>query len=419
VPLDAAGDPTYYTIAWYDSRTEPQVEWLDAHIGKDALFAVSGLSLQPIFGLCKLLWLKQNEPDAFTRTVRWLHVSDYVAYQLSGAAATDYSLASRVLALDLARGAWSDEVLNAAGIDGRLFAPLTTSGTRIGAVTPEAAALTGLPAGAAVSVGGHDHVVGAFGVGVTEPGMMLDSMGTAETIFVTLDAPLTDPAMGRQGFTQGAHVVPGRFYVIGSTYTSGAAMAWLRESAGDAPYETLIAEAEAVPVASGGVVFLPHLRLASPPHDDPLARGAFIGLTTGATRGALFRAVMEGLAYDCRAMLDALLAFPEVAPVTDIRPIGGSTRNRALMGIKASVFNRPLTLTGVSDATCLGAALLAGLGAGVYADADDAQRTVAHALSRVEPDAGAVALYERVYQDVYRALYPALAPLHHRLSRTV
>jgi xylulokinase len=416
VPLDAHGQPTYNAIAWFDRRTQPQVEWLDRTIGKDRLFDISGLSLQPIFGMCKLLWLKENQPDSFARTVHWLNMADYMAYRLCGVLATDYSLASRTLALDLRHLRWAVDLLQEVGLSPELFAPLCVSGTRLGPVTPAASAVTGLPTTTQVAVGGHDHVCGALAVGVTEPGAMLNSLGTAEAIFIPLRQPVTDPAMGRQGYTQGAHVVAEHYYVLGGLYTSGANVEWLREILGnDVDYATLTAEAEQAPPGSLGVYFLPHLRLANPPYDDPKGRGAFIGLSTDVKRGALFRAVLESLAYESRNSLEPLLTYPEVEQLQKIYAIGGSTRNQLLMRIKAAVLNQPITVAMVAEATSLGAAILGGLGVGVYPDVPSALTQLRHDQTLVEPVADEAALYETYFRQVYQQLYVALRPLHHTI----
>jgi xylulokinase len=416
-PLDAEGRPTYEAIAWFDQRTQAQVDWLAQQIGRDHLFELTGLSLQPIFGLCKLLWLKENQPEAFARTVRWLNMADYIAYRLSGVQATDYSLASRTLALDLHRLQWADALLAEVGLSPSLFAPLVLSGTRLGIVTPQAAEATGLPPTAWVAAGGHDHVCGALAVGVVEPGAMLNSMGTAEAVFVPLKQPLMDPEMGRQGYTQGAHVVAGHYYVFGGQYTSGASVEWWREILGaTVDYGQLTLEAEAAPPGSLGVCFLPHLRLASPPYDDPKGRGAFVGLNGDAKRGVLFRAILEGLAYESRHGLETLLTYPGVAALERIYAIGGNTRNALLMQIKASVYNQPITVVEATEATCLGAAVLGGLGAGVYADVP-AMLAQLHQgrQTLIEPVAGQVELYEAYFRQVYQQLYLALRPLHHAL----
>ena len=308
------GAATTDSIAWFDTRTRPQARWLAERIGKDELFARSGLSLQPIFSLNKLLWHREHEPDAWARSVRWLMLADFIAYRLSGEAATDLSLASRTLMLDLRQKRW-DEANAGPGRDRSESAGAAgAGGTPLGHVTAGAAALTGLPVTAVVASGGHDHVCGALAAGVTRPGQMLNSLGTAEALFLPIEQPLADPKAGRQGYTQGAHVVGGGYYAFAGQYTSGASIEWLRDllGAADDPvaYEELIAGAERVPAGSLGVLFLPHLRLANPPYDDPRSRGALIGLTMDAGRDAVTRAIFEGLALESRNTLEPLLAYP-------------------------------------------------------------------------------------------------------------
>lgn len=415
-PIDAHGQPTYDVIAWFDQRTQPQIEWLDRMIGKDRLFDITGLSLQPIFGLGKLLWFKENQPDAFARTVRWLNMADYIAYRLCGEAATDYSLASRTLALDLRRLVWAGDLLREVGLSPDIFAPLSQSGTRLGPVLAEVAAATGLPASAQVAVGGHDHVCGALATGVIQPGDMLSSLGTTEAIFLPLNQPITDPLMGRQGYTQGAHVVADHYYVLGGLYTAGVCVDWMRQILGnDLDYAAAIAAAEQSPPGSLGVCFLPHLRLANSPYDDPKGRGAFIGLSTDVKPEVMFRAVLEGLAYESRHSLESLLAFPGVAALRRAYVIGGGTRNSLLMQIKATVLNKPITIATVAEATSLGAAILGGLGAGVYSDVPAALTLLYQNQTLVEPVAAQVSLYENIFRQVYQHLYLTLKPLHHTI----
>lgn len=417
VPLDAAGRPTHDMIAWFDRRTQPQVDWLERTFGKDRLFAITGLSLQPIFGLCKLLWLKEHQPEALTRATTWLNVADYFAFRLCGVPATDLSLASRMLALDLRHRIWALDLVNETGLPARLLPPVVPSGTRLGAVLPQAARDTGLSTVTLVAAGGHDHDCGALAAGVINPGDVLDSMGTAEAIFVPLEQPIDDPRLGRQGYSQGVHVVEGRYYVHGGIYTSGACVAWWRDVVSrEHDLAALIAEAAAVPPGSLGACFVPHLRLANPPHDDPQARGTFVGLTTDTGRGALFRAVLEGLALESRLSLDALLSYAGVAPLRCLVAIGGGTRNSLLMGIKASVLDQTVAVTDVDEATSLGAAILGGLGAGVYRDAQDAAATLHLGRLNIEPDPAQTQVYEPLYREVYRRIYPAVREIHHLID---
>jgi len=416
VPLDAENNALYPAIAWYDSRTEPQAEWLGKTLGKDRIFHTTGLSLQPIFGLCKLLWLKENEADIFSKTVRWLNISEYIAFRLSGEQATEYSLASRTMALDIVKRQWADDILSEVGLSSDIYAPLVASGTVIGQVMDDVSQITGLPTSVKVATGGHDHVCGAFALGVTNPGMVLDSMGTAETIFLSLPEALTNPQLGREGYTQGAHVVPDLYYVFGSLYQSGGSIEWFRSTFNEiVDYDTLIQEAQAIAPGSHGVTFLPHLQLASSPFDDIRGRGAFVGLGIDVNRGMLFRSILEGIACDVRQILEAVLAYESVPPLETVFAFGGLTRNRLLMQIKATVLNRPINITGVSDAVSLGAAMLGGLGTGVYYDIQHAQELRHHNVEQIDPISDQVELYEQLYTTVYQPLYPAIKQLNHAL----
>ena len=215
-------------------------------------------------------------------------------------------------------------------------------------------------------------------------------------------------------------MVGGGYYVFASTYTSGACIEWLRDLLGatDDPisYEDLIAGAERVPAGSLGVLFLPHLRLASPPYDDPRSRGALVGLTMDTNRNAITRAVFEGLALESRNLLEPLLTYPQVTSPQSVVAIGGGTRNPLLMNIKASVSNLTYQIVKADEATALGAALLGGLGAGVYEDVDDAVGAMRYGQQAIAPEPADVPVYESIYYEVYRRFYPSVAPLSQTIS---
>jgi xylulokinase len=420
VPLDEDGQALGPAVAWFDRRTQGDADWLQRTIGLDRLFATSGLHLDPTFGLCKLLWFKRTHPDAHRRTRRWLNMADYMAFRLSGVAATDYSLASRTLALDLHRGCWNDALIAEIGLDPGLFAPLRPSGAALGPVTQTAALATGLPPHAIVGVGGHDHICGAFAAGAMTPGTLLDSLGTAEAILLATERPSADPMVTRQGLAQGALAVDRPcFYLFGGLYASGASIEWFRSTmAGGADHATLIAEAAAVAPGSGGACFVPHLRLSASPHPDDRARGAFFGLTADTNRGALFRAVLEGLAFEARAALDGMIEVPGTTPPGRIRAIGGNTRNRLLLAIKAAAYGRPIELATMIESTAHGAALFGGLAAGLYGSADEAVAAAASVAGGevIRPDAAMTARYEAIYRQVYRPAYERLRPLNHAIA---
>jgi xylulokinase len=246
---------------------------------------------------------------------------------------------------------------------------------------------------------------------------MLMSLGTTATLVMALERPITMPRAGQEGFTQGAHVIPGLYYLLGPLYTAGGCIEWFKANfAADLDYAALIAEARAIPAGSQGVAFLPHLRMASPPFDDPQGRGAFLGLGTEIVRGAMFRAILEGIACDARLILEAMTAYPGARPPDMIFAIGGMTRNALLMQIMTSTLKRAFQVTQVSDSTSLGAALLGGVGSGVYPDAPAAQAALRLTTARIEPTQELTDSYDYLHRQVYSHLYRALAPLHHALA---
>jgi xylulokinase len=401
-------------IAWFDTRTRGALDWLLAHVGFERLHRLTGLCADPTFSLLKLLWLKRHRPDAFGAARHWLNLGDYLAWRLCGERATDLSLASRTMLLDLEHGGWSAPLLEMCGLPSTLLPPLRPSGTRLGRVLPEVAAATGLPSDCVVGVGGHDHVCGMIAAGADAAGVLLDSLGTAEALTLIRDRPITDPALGRDGFNQGAFAVDAPlYYVFGGLPTAAGAVEWFRSLYPGADHATLIAEAEAA--AGDSVLFLPHLRLGSPPFPDPVGRGAFLGISSGTSRGTLFRAVLEGIALDGANMLDSMLSNLGARRPSRILAIGGSTRNHLLMRLKAAAFGSPLLVLDLPDTTCLGAALLGAIAGGVFADLTQARSSLSVPVRGVVPFSEWDESYRRRRVATYAAAYTALRPLHARL----
>ena len=408
VLIDGAGEPVAPAIAWFDKRTEAEMNSLVARHGAAALYAASGLPPDPTYQLPKLLWMRTHE-QGFARAVRALNIADWIAFRLSGEAATDFSLASRSLFLDLARGRWNEALLAAEGLS-HLPAPLLPSGTRLGVVSARAAAATSLPAGTAVGVGAHDHIAGALAAGTVAPGILLDSLGTAEVLMRTLPAHVADSAALAAGFAQGAiRVAPNEafHYILGAIPVSGGAIEWLRAATGGATHEALIEEGRQAAVGAGGVVFLPHLRSALTPEPDSAARGVFLGLTPEASRGILYRAVLEGLAHQSRLIIDAMERLPGVTESAEIRLAGGGVRNPLFLAVKAGVIGCRLAIMGEARSTALGAALLAGIAAGIWPDIATASSHTSAPTFHVDPGPDAAA---------YAARHAAFAPLHRALT---
>lgn len=419
VALDAKHQPLGESIAWFDTRSAPQSKWLEEQVGRERLYAITGLHAESIYSLCKLLWIREHQPQVFEQMRCWLNLSDYIAFCLSGEEASERTQASRTLCLDLNNGQRSEEVLDAAGIAKELWAPLRPNGAALGQISKAAQEATGLPAHTVVGVGGHDHVIGAIAAGVAQPGQTLDSMGTAEAVFSLLP-PTTPAAELRQlGYSLGMYEiggVRGRYSLTG-LYTSGASIDWfLGIINAQGSYKELTAEAERAPRGSRGACFMPHLRLAGAPDPDSRSGGAFIGLSTYHNRGMLFRALLEGLCYEHRRVLEPLLRYGGAPDPQYVQLIGGGAQNNLWLRIKASVLGRPLHVLHMSQFVCLGAAMLGGLAKGVYPNLDAALSVLPRQYDVVEPQAAAMEFYDSLYRDVYAKLYQCLRPLHHRLA---
>ncbi|MGE0240338.1 MAG: L-fuculokinase [Parvibaculaceae bacterium] len=421
VLVDDAGRELGPIIAWYCARTVADGAALRERLGDDLIFRTSGVTASHSFSLSKILWWRRTHPQVFAKARHWLNMADWVAFRLTGEARTDTTLASRTNALDLALGRWADDLLRRLDIDARLFAPLVGSGAPVGRVHRAAAAATGLPEGLTVSGGGHDHVISTVAADSDAPGILLDSMGTAEGLILANDRPIFHDLLRIGGNQQSLlHLGAPRYALMCGLTTSGGAIEWFRRQTGGASYDSLIAEAETLPPGSHGLVFLPQLRGGDQPYPDPDARGAFIGITGDSSPGALFRSVLEGLCLSTRLALDHLGAVPGVNAITRIRVIGGGTRNELMMKIKASVYGRPLEVTTLGEATCLSAAILGGLGAGVFASIADARTQMAGSLGRlriVEPEPFWQERYEELYRTAYAGLPSALATSHDALAR--
>jgi xylulokinase len=318
------------------------------------------------------------------------------------------------MSFDVTQRTWSPTMLGLAGLDVALFPAIRESGAPLGRVTQQAAVETGLAEGTPVMVGGHDHLCGALGSGVFEPGPVLDSVGTSEVVLMTTErfsTPGQDPE--KQGFSCGCHVVPGRYYAYGGIRSAGAMVEWLRTTfekdllaSGQDPYAAMADAGLSSPRGAKGLFVLPFVA-GGRPHRDPEARGVMFGLRTSHSTADIIRASFEGLGYELRRAIGALEAFTG-APVSRLRAIGGGARNELWLRVKANITGKPIDILGMTESAALGAALLAGLGTGVYADPSTAVRQVYRIDRTIEPDAAAYETYSKWYEEIYLQLYPQL-----------
>lgn len=410
VPMDGDGRVLYPVIAWFDPRTEAYPAWWDETFGGERMFAITNLKNQHIFTVNKLLWLKEHEPGVFAGTRRWNCMPDFIGYRLTGNSAMDYSIASRTMMLDVRAKTWSDEILNHAGIPREILPETVPSGTKIGEVTASAAALCGLKAGTPVFAGGHDHICGALAASVISPGTVLDSSGTCEEVLVSVNSLGDTLALSEAGFNTGFHVVPERFYVSGGIPASGASVDWFKREFSD-PAST----GSGGTPGAGGLLFLPHLRGSSSPQRDKLSKGAFIGIQLQHHREDFMQAVYEGVAFELRLSVERLLAGRKPDRVVSI---GGGTMDARWLQIKADVLGAEIEVPAVQECTAFGAALLAGIGAGVYRNAEEAVQRTFRAGKTVAPRREMKDTYDRLYAS-YRMLSDTLYPINKALEMTI
>jgi xylulokinase len=413
VLVDEAGKPLMPILTWHDRRTLPWVDWWRTRMSQADIYRITGLPLDHTYSANKLLWYRAQDLHAFARARTWLCLADWITFRLSGELSTSYSIASRTMLFDVRRHTWSDDLLRLAELPASLLPPALPSGDIVGRVTSQAARATGLPTGTPVVTGGHDHICAALAAGVIKPGATLNSTGTTDSILSTLEAPLLDEALADSGLCCGCHTVPDHYYLLGG-FMSGAVVDWVsRLLAGDSRPDTLAGlmdEAASAPPHAHGIWFLPYLDGSGPPHRDPNAWGAWLGLRLTHTRGDVARATMEGLTFALRYLLEG---FQPITGLTAsrLRAVGGGSRNTWWQSLKADILGLPIEVPAMPDLTAAGAALLAGIGVGMFSDAADAAaRSYRHA-ERHEPDPGRRAAYDTAYHDVFLKLYPALREL--------
>jgi xylulokinase len=404
-----SGCPRTPIIPWFDTGAAAEAERLLA--AGDPLERFSRAGIYPSFkcSLAKLLWLRRHDARLLDGAV-WLSAADYVAFRLAGVTATDFSLAGRTYAFRLDEKRWDGDWLDRFGLSPDLFPPAQPAGSPLGNGAQPALAVPGLAGGTPVVIAGHDHICAALAAGAISPGRLFDSMGTAEVLVGALaERPLGDKELA-SGLSYGCHVAPGHLYWLGGLSTSGGSVEWLRRILGDPPLsyealEALLAEAGRRP---GDILFFPYLAGSGSPHTDPATRAAFVGLAAGHGRSDLLKAVLEGAAYELEVIRRAAEGATG-SPIDHFAAAGGGTRNRRWLQIKADVSNCRLEALATAEATLLGAAMLAGMGAGLYADAAAAVAAVARPPAGCYlPDGVNHRLYRRRFEEGYLELQEPL-----------
>ena len=393
VVLDDAERVLRPAILWNDQRTAAECAEIEARIGLERLLALTGNRALTGFTAPKLLWLARHEPEVYARIAHVLLPKDYVRLRLTGEHVTDVADASGTLLLDVPHRRWSEEVLGALELPAEWLPRLLES--------PDVSGRTenGVP----VAGGAGDQAAGALGVGVDRPGPVSVVLGTSGVVFAALPSFKADEAGRVHAF---CHAVPDGWHAMGVMLSAAGSLRWLRDVvAPGEDYGALVAEAERWEPGVEGLTFLPYLSGERTPHADPSARGAFIGLSQRHDRGALVRAVLEGVAFGLRDSLELLAAIGVQAEVG--RASGGGSRSRLWLRIVASVLGLPLEITAADEGAAYGAALLGGVAAGTFADVHEAVGACVKTVERIEPEPEWADAYASRY-ELFRRLYPAL-----------
>ena len=417
VPVDKNGECLSPIIPWFDTRSTAEAGDIIQTIGKERIFNITGTDAGPIFSLPKMLWMRNTQPQLFSRAVKWLQMADFINFKLCGNIATDYSMASRTLAFDIIQNQWSAEMLKPFGLTADLFPTIVPAGSIIGTLTNAASLQTGLPQGLPIVMGGHDHPVASLAGNVFGNGAVFNSSGTAEPyLYISdLDAPFPEKRLG-QRLTRHPH--PRRLITWGGIVASGVTVDWAAkllapDYAGS--YDDLFGLSASLSPGSHGLLFHPHLRGSGAPWWDAKYRGAFLGLTSAHTQQHMLRAVLEGLCFQARIILDMHEALIN-EPISLIRCMGGGSRISLWQAIKSTVTNCVVETNPTIEATPLGAAMLAAVGVGQYASIEESAAALAPPLTAYCPDPSMQESYQKL-TAIYRESYDALKQINYQLAQ--
>lgn len=419
-PVDERGCALRPTILGMDTRTDAQNHWLRERFGGEGLFQRTGMPVHTINTLPKLLWLKEYEPQVWKRASKFLLVEDFLIQKMTGRAAVSECLASRTQLYNLNEGKWDEAILSALELDSAKLAEVLPSGSVAGSLSPDLVSVFGLSHPPLVVTGGHDQACGALGVGLTVPGLASVSTGTAEVVEVALPSPVLSQPLYEGNISVYHHVVPGLFLAMTLNHSGGMSLRWFRDGfcepqiyesaqANTDAYDLILARASAEPTS---LLVLPHFSGSGTPTFDTQSKAAILGLTFGTTRADLAKAILEGLTYELRVNLDLLKTGGVKIDV--LRAIGGGAKSRLWLQLKADITGIPVVTPRITEAAGFGAALLAGVGSGVFPSAADAANRFLQLTDEYHPDPVRHEKYTRQF-ELYQQVYPAILPITHQL----
>ncbi len=424
VLLGREGKPLRPCIMWNDQRSGVQCVWITEKVGARRLLELTGNPVLSGFTAPKIVWVREHEPQIYEQVTKVLLPKDYIRFRLTGEFATEVSDASGTSLFNVGGRRWSEEIVEELEIPWEWLPDCYESPVVSGLISPAAAESTGLKAGTPVVGGGGDQAAQAVGSGIIEPGLVSVTVGTSGVIFISTDDFLVESQGRLHAF---CHAVPDKWHLMGVMLSAGGSLRWFRDTlgwmekavaalVGRDPYELLTSEAALVPPGSEGLLFLPYLTGERTPYPDPDARAVFMGLTLRHGKPHLVRALLEGVAYGLRDSMELVKALG--LEIRQVRASGGGARSELWRQILADVFGVELAIINVTEGAAYGAALLAGVGTGIYKDVDEACDTTIKVLQCIAPTQKNVPIYDDYY-SIYGSLYRVLKPSFDRLAKVV
>ncbi|QUI24944.1 FGGY-family carbohydrate kinase [Vallitalea pronyensis] len=403
IPVNQSGDVLYPAMIWLDRRAGKQADWMKEKLNEEALIALSGNPVDPAYITPKMLWLKENRPDLYQQTDKFLQSNAYIAFKLTGKYSQDYSQCYGFHFFNMKTGQWDETVADALGISLDLMAPIMQSHDVVGHVTEEVAKATGLSVGTPVVAGGLDAACCTLGAGVIHEGQTQEQGGQAGGMSIALSQPVIHPKL-----ILGYHVIPNMWLLQGGTTGGGGTLNWFNREFGHAeqqealekdsnPFAVMSEEASAIPPGSDGILFLPYMKGERSPLWNSQAKGVYYGLSFDKTRAHMIRSTMEGVAYALRHNLET--AEETGIQVGKLSSVGGSANSHVWTQLKADITSRTIEVPYSDHATTLGAAILAGVGVGLYKDFEDAVKQTVSIQRTHEPHQERVETYNTCYHN--------------------
>lgn len=413
VLIDHKGQPLSNCIMYSDQRGAEQCQRFIDKLGKDTIVDKTALKPHPMFSVSKILWLKENQPDLFRQSASFLLVADYIIFRFTGKKYTDYSLASRTMLFNVWERKWDPDLLEAAGLKESYFATPVASGSPIGKVRPEVAKDLGLPASTIIVIAGHDQITAAIGSGVVSPGQAVNGMGSVDCITPVFDQTTLSKAMSSCGYATIPYLLDRQYVTYAFNFTGGSLIRWYRDTM--CQYEKTLAEKQGgsvfslleaqMPKEPTDLLVLPHFQGAATPYMDLKSLGAIIGLTVNSSKGEIYRALMEGVAYEALINLTYLEHFG--IKINSLTACGGGSRSNIWLQIKADVLDIPIAVHEHEETGTLGSAILAGVASGVYQDVFDGVKQTVRISKTVRPISNNVMIYKEKFKK-YNKLYQTL-----------